>query len=200
MHKPKIRKRRKKLGRSFFAQPTLKVAKNLLGKYLVYKKGGLLLSGKIVETEAYVGLLDPASHAYGGPSPRSEIMFGKPGYAYIYFVYGKNYCLNFVTEREGFPAAVLIRALEPREGIEAMKRNRGNVNFQNLTDGPGKLCQAFGIDKKLNGINLGGNILFVEEREKVNKKIESSERIGINSGKEKKWRFYITESQFISKR
>jgi DNA-3-methyladenine glycosylase len=115
---------KRRLDRKFYNHPTLKVAKELLGKYLVIEKDGNYVSGKIVETEAYIGPDDPASHAYRGMTPRNKIMFGHPGYAYVYFTYGMHHCLNFVTERKRFPAAVLIRALEPTDGIEVMKKRR----------------------------------------------------------------------------
>ena len=189
----------KKLDRSFFAQPTLEVAKELLGKYLVLKQNGNLLSGKIVETEAYIGIDDPASHSYGRVTLRNQIMYGPPGYTYIYFIYGNYYCLNFVTEKEGFPAAVLIRALEPIDGIKIMQENRKIKDINNLTNGPGKLCQAWGIDKNFNACDLTLNLLFVEDRGEKVKKIGNSERIGIYRGLDKKWRFYIMNNSFVSK-
>ena len=194
---------RKELKRNFYNQSTLKVAKNLLGKYLVVKKGKDLLSGKIVETEAYIGKNDPASHAYRGITPRNKIMFGKPGYAYIYLTYGMYHCLNFITEKEGFPAAVLIRALEPKEGIEIMMRNRKTSELKNLTNGPGKLCQALGLDRSLNGGDLCSSIekkLWVENRKEKPQKIVSTFRIGVDVGKDKKWRFYIKGNEFVSKK
>jgi len=189
----------RKLSRKFFAQPTLQVARNLLGKYLVFKQNGTLLSGKIVETEAYVGKDDPASHAFGKVTPRNQIMYGPPGYVYIYFIYGNYYCLNFVTEKKGFPAAVLIRALEPSDGIEKMVKNRNSATPENLTNGPGKLCQAFGIDKDLNGCDITSNSLFVEDRNEEIFQIESSNRIGVREGSDKKWRFYVAQNSFVSK-
>jgi DNA-3-methyladenine glycosylase len=194
---------RKKLKRNFYNQPTLKVAKKLLGKYLVVKKGKGLLSGKIVETEAYVGKNDPASHAYKGITPRNKIMFGKPGFAYIYLTYGMYHCLNFITEKEGFPAAVLIRALEPKEGIEAMMRNRKISEVKNLTNGPGKLCQALGLDRSLNGADLCSKKqkkIWVKDRKEKPGKIVSTSRIGIDEGRDKKWRFYIEGNRFVSKK
>lgn len=189
----------KKLKRSFFAQPTLQVARKLLGKYLVLKQNGIIFSGKIVETEAYVGKDDPASHAFGRVTPRNQIMYGPPGYAYIYFIYGNHFCLNFVTEKKGSPAAVLIRSLEPMDGIEKMLKNRVSATKENLTNGPGKLCQAFGIDKNLNGCDITSNSLFVEDRNEEIDQIESSNRIGVREGSDKKWRFYIAKNSFVSK-
>ena len=198
----------KRLNRKFYNRPTLKVARELLGKYLVVKKGRSCVSGKIVETEAYVGKNDPASHAYRGMTPRNEVMFGDPGHAYVYLTYGMHHCLNFVTERKGFPAAVLIRALEPADGIETMKRRRKRRELTNLTSGPAKLCQALGIDRTMNGADLCSDVIYVEDRG-LNRtvqaggnkpsKIVSSSRIGIKEGKDKKWRFYIEKNKFVSR-
>ena len=189
-----------KLRREFYNRPTLKVAKELLGKYLVVNMKGKKLSGKIVETEAYRGLYDPASHAYGGMTPRNRIMFGEPGHAYVYFTYGMYYCLNVITERKGVPAAVLIRALEPIEGIEIMRRRRKKEKPEDLTSGPGKLCQAMGINKTLNGADLIGQTIYVEDRGEKAGKIVSTNRIGIDEGKEKKWRFYLKDNRYISRK
>jgi len=198
---------KKKLDRKFYNRSTLKVARELLGKYLVVEKEGDYVSGKIVETEAYIGRDDPASHAHRGMTPRNEVMFGDPGYAYVYLTYGMHHCLNFVTERKGFPAAVLIRALEPAEGIEIMRKRRKTVEYpakggkdlKDLTTGPAKLCQALGIDRTLNGADLCSHIIYVEDRGNKPAKIISTSRIGINEGKDKKWRFYIENNEFISK-
>jgi DNA-3-methyladenine glycosylase len=207
---------KKKLDRKFYNRPTLKVAKELLGKYLVVEKGGIYVSGKIVETEAYIGRNDPASHAHRGMTPRNEVMFGDPGYAYVYFTYGMHHCLNFVTEKKGFPAATLIRALEPMDGIEIMRKRRKIEDLKNLTNGPAKLCQALGIDRTLNGADICSDIIYIEDRS-LNRtvqargnrptKIASTSRIGIlkippkagNEGKDKKWRFYIENNKFVSK-
>ena len=215
---------KKRLNRKFYNRSTLKVAKELLGKYLVIEKDGNYVSGKIVETEAYIGRNDPASHAYRGLTPRNKVMFGDPGYAYVYLTYGMHHCLNFVTERKGFPAAVLIRALEPADGIEIMKRRRKiegrllgrglnprpslrtgvqplseHENLKNLTNGPAKLCRALGIDRTLNGADLCSDIIYVEDRQDKPTKIVSTSRIGIKEGKDKKWRFYIEDNEFVSK-
>ena len=127
------------LKREFYTENSVKVAEKLLGKLLVRELPEGTLIGKIVEVEAYGGRDDPASHAYRGKTPRNQIMFGKPGLAYIYFTYGMHYCLNVKAEREGVPGAVLIRALEPIEGIEIMKKNRGVEKITELTSGPAKL-------------------------------------------------------------
>jgi DNA-3-methyladenine glycosylase len=208
---------KQRLNREFYNRSTLEVARELLGKYLVVKKEGTYVSGKIVETEAYIGPDDPASHAYRGMTPRNQVMFGDPGYAYVYLTYGMHHCLNFVTERKGFPAAVLIRALEPTDGIEIMKRRRNTVenpdlrskssgsktkggdDLKNLTNGPAKLCQALGIDRTLNRADLCADIIYVEDRGNKPTKIISTSRIGVKEGKDKKWRFYIENNEFVSR-
>jgi len=190
----------RKLRREFYNRPTLKVAKELLGKYLIVNKDGTKLSGKIVEVEAYRGPYDPASHAYGGMTPRNKIMFGEPGHAYVYFTYGMYYCLNIITERKGFPAGVLIRALEPKDGIEMMKKRRKKEKIEDLTSGPGKLCQAMGVNKRLYGADLVGKTIYIEDRGEKAGKIISTNRIGIDEGKEKKWRFYLKDNRFVSKK
>jgi DNA-3-methyladenine glycosylase len=199
---------KRRLNRRFYNRPTLKVARELLGKYLVVKKGRSHVSGKIVEIEAYIGRNDPASHAYRGMTPRNEVMFGDPGHAYVYLTYGMHHCLNFVTERKGFPAAVLIRALEPAEGIQIMKKRRKTGDLKNLTSGPAKLCQALGIDRTLNGADLCSDIIYVEDhgldrtvQAGGNKptKIVSTSRIGVNEGKDKKWRSYVEGNEFVSR-
>jgi len=190
---------KKRLDRKFYNRSTLKVAKELLGKYLVIEKNEIYVSGKIVETEAYIGPDDPASHAYRGLTPRNKVMFGEPGYAYVYLTYGMHHCLNFVTERKGFPAAVLIRALEPADGIEILRKRKKAKDLINLTNGPAKLCQALGIDRTLNGVDLCSDIIYVEDRGNKPTKIVSTSRIGIKEGKDKKWRFYIENNGFVSK-
>src|SRR3989344_628051 len=154
----------RKLTKSFFEQPTLKVAENLLGKFLIVQKNGKRVAGKIVETEAYIGEDDLACHASKGRTNRSEILYRKAGTVYVYLVYGMYYCLNIVTERENFPSAVLIRAIEPIEGIDLMKKRRKTNISRNLASGPGKLCMAFGINKKLNGENVFGKDIWIEDR------------------------------------
>jgi DNA-3-methyladenine glycosylase len=198
-NKHKLETIRKRLNRNFYNRSTLKIAKELLGKCLVMEKDGKYVSGKIVETEAYIGPDDPASHAYRGPTSRNKVMFGNPGYAYVYLTYGMHHCLNFVTERKGFPAAVLIRALEPVDGIEIMKKRRQTGNLENLTNGPAKLCQALGIDRTLNGADLCSDIIYVEDQGNMPTKIISTSRIGIKEGKDKKWRFYIKNNEFVSR-
>ena len=138
------------LSREFFTRPTLHVAKELLGARLVHLENGQRLAGWITEAEAYIGEADQGCHARAGRTPRTAVMYGPPGHAYVYFTYGVHWCLNAVTEREGFPAAVLIRAIEPVEGTEIMLQRRNGRD----TYGPGKLAQALGIDGMLNGVDL----------------------------------------------
>jgi DNA-3-methyladenine glycosylase len=184
-----------RLKENFYKQNTFKLAKALLGKYLVRKIGKKILLGKIVEVEAYYSFHDKASHASRGKTERTKLMFDKPGLAYIYLIYGMYNCLNIVTEKKDFPAAVLIRALEPGTKIK-MK-----------TNGPGKLCRAMKIDRKLNGENLvTSKKLYLAQDPKIKMKrlqIISAKRIGIDYAgkyKLKPWRFYIKNNSFISQK
>ncbi len=187
------------LPREFYLRPTVDVARDLLGCYLVRRLEGELLIGQIVETEAYVGEGDPACHAARGKTPRNAVMYGPPGHAYVYFIYGMYHCLNAVTEREGFPAAVLIRALEPVFGVETMKRLRHTRNVENLTNGPGKLCQAMAIDRRLNGADLCGSDLTIVPGHPVDlSRIRATSRIGIRKGTEHLWRFFLANSPWVS--
>jgi len=195
------------LAQFFYQRNTLQVAEDLIGKIIVRKQGDHLLKGIIVETEAYIGKEDSACHAAKGKTKRTEIMFGEAGYAYVYFVYGMHYMFNIVTEKPAFPAAVLIRAIEPVAGIEKMISNR-NVSGKNLTNGPAKLCQALGINKSLNGINLTtGKKLWIEDQPQSadffkqyfsSPEIGRGSRIGIDYAEPKdrdaKWRFFIKKS------
>ena len=198
----------KKLPRTFYTRPTLSVAKSLLGKILVRRIGQTTLSGKIVEVEAYLGKKDPASHAYRGKTRRNEVMFGEGGHLYVYFTYGMHFCANVVTGKRDFGEAVLIRAIEPLDGIELMKRNRGFTDVRHfqgvgllytLTNGPAKLCEAFGIKRQENGTNLRGDKIFLIEGESPKSAIGTSTRIGITRGKEKKWRFFLKGNEWVSR-
>lgn len=198
------------LKRSFYERNTLTVAKELLGKYLVRNFSEGKAVGKIVETEAYVGSEDAASHAYNNLlTARTRIQFGRGGYAYVYQIWGIHFCFNVVTEKKGRPAVVLIRSLEPIEGLQLMaKRRKININqikdVVSLCNGPGKLCIAMDITKKLNGEDLLGDKLFlVESGEEISKeKIISTPRININyAGEARKypWRFIIKDNFFVSR-
>jgi len=191
-----------KLSRRFYQQPTVKVARQLLGKYLVRNDPRGVTIGKIVETEAYVGSEDKACHASKGRTARTEIMFGHAGFAYVYLVYGFYHCLNLVTERLDYPAAVLIRALEPVEGMDLMRSRRRTEDFHNLSSGPGKLCQAFAIDRALNGADVCGSVIYVEDRKDSAPSILARPRVGVDYAdrwKNKTWRFLIRGNAFVSK-
>jgi len=188
------------LKREFYSENSVKVAEKLLGKLLVRELPEGKLIGKIVEVEAYGGRDDPASHAYRGKTPRNQVMFGKPGLAYIYFTYGMHYCLNVKAEREGVPGAVLIRALEPIEGIEIMKKNRGIEKITELTNGPAKLTKALRITTELNGwdLTLGKKLFICKPPHEEKFKIVAAPRIGRKAGTERLWRFYIRDNAFVS--
>jgi DNA-3-methyladenine glycosylase len=192
-----------KLSRDFYEQPTVQVAQQLLGKSLVRVHPEGVTTGIILETEAYVGLEDQASHASRGLTPRNAVMFGPAGFAYVYVIYGMHHCLNAVTEREAYPAAVLIRALQPCEGVELMRARRRKQDVGLLANGPGNLCQAFGIARGLNGIDLCGDVLFVEDQGSSPAEIVVTTRIGVayaGAWKDKPWRFYLADHPGVSKR
>ncbi len=187
-----------RLTRGFFEGYTPKVARALLGCQLVRIMDGVRVSGKIVETEAYRGAGDPASHAYRGRTSRNAVMFGEAGHAYLYFSYGFHWCLNLTTEPSGRAGAVLIRAIEPVEGVERMMMNRQVESYAHVADGPGKLTRALGIDGRLNGEDLvTSGRLFVEEGKKA-RGIGVGPRVGITRGTEYLWRFFVKESRFVS--
>jgi DNA-3-methyladenine glycosylase len=191
-----------KLSRSFYEQSTVDVAKQLLGKYLVRTHAEGNTIGRIVETEAYVGPQDLACHASKGRTARTEVMFGPAGHAYVYFIYGFYNMLNLVTEAKDYPAAVLIRAVEPVDGIELMKDRRQSSVLRNLASGPGKLCQAFGIDRSLNGADMCASVLFVEDRREATPKFVATPRIGVDYAgkwKTRPYRFLIRGSEFVSR-
>lgn len=192
------------LPREFYARPTLKVAWELLGQRLVRMLNGQRLSGRIVEVEAYLGETDQASHARPGRTRRNAPMYGPPGHAYVYFIYGMYHCLNAVTEAEGSPAAVLIRALEPLEGLEAMRRHRPGRSDRDLTSGPGKLCQALAVDQFLNRADLcQGDKLWVEADVSVaDDQIAIAPRIGVRGDPRARtvpWRFYVRDHPCLSR-
>lgn len=182
------------LPRSFYNRPTLTVARELIGARLVRILDGVKLVGLIVETEAYISEQDLACHAKAGRTPRTQVMYGEPGHAYVYFTYGNHWMLNTVTEREGFPAAVLIRAIQPIEGVEVMSARRNGRD----TYGPGKLTQALGIGKGENTADLTGTTsgLWIEVGVKIpNSLVTKSPRVGLNNTLEpwlsKPWRFMV---------
>lgn len=192
-----------RLEREFFQQPTLDVAKGLLGKVLVRRLRGRNLAGMIVETEAYVGPHDLACHASKGKTSRTSIMFQEGGCAYVYMIYGFYFCLNAVTEAEDYPAAVLIRAIEPLDHVNVMRRLRKNpIRDINIASGPGKLCMALHIDKRLNGADLSGDTLWIEDRKLKVGRIAASPRIGVDYAgeyRDKPWRFFIRGNPHVSR-
>lgn len=193
---------RLKIPRSFYEQPTVQVARQLLGKHLVRKHPDGTTIGRIVETEAYVGPEDKACHAWRGRTARTEVMFGAAGHAYVYFIYGFHHMLNIVTETVDFPAAVLIRAVEPIDGIRLMAERRHTREPRNLASGPGKLCEAFGIDRSLNGSDLCGDVLFIRDEGEAPPEIIATPRIGVDYAgkwKNKPWRFVVRGNDFVSK-
>ncbi|MCB9103364.1 MAG: DNA-3-methyladenine glycosylase [Anaerolineales bacterium] len=198
------------LTQEFFARPTLTVARDLLGQRLVRDLDGQRLSGLIVETEAYIGPDDTASHARMGRTDRNAIMFGPAGVAYVYFIYGMYHMLNIVTDQPDFPAAILIRALEPLTGQTAMQAHRQKNNRPlkpiNLTNGPGKLCQALAIDRRLNHFPITqGHTLWLEPGDPLpDQAIAAGPRVGIDYATPEcvaaPWRFWIKGNRFVSKR
>lgn len=196
----------KPLSRSFYLRPTLQVAQELLGKYFIRRVGKNLLIGKIVEVEAYRSN-DPASHSFRGKTNRNSVMFCEGGHLYVYFTYGMHFCANIVTGRKGIGEAVLIRAVEPLVGIEVMKKNRfpnlqshNHQSLINFTNGPAKFCQAFGIARQENGLDLLDSEISITDGERIpSKLIKRSSRIGIQQGVEKRWRFFIAGNSWVSK-
>lgn len=189
----------KKLEEDFYLQSCLKAAKELIGKVLVRKKGRKIYSGIIVETEAYLGDKDAASHSFNGKTKRNEHMFARGGTAYVYFTYGNHYCVNAVIGKPGVAHAVLIRATEPVEGIKMMMKNRGTDNIYELCSGPGKLTQAMEITGNLSGASLLGDEIYItlpaaEKRHKIVK----TKRIGITKNADVLYRFIDSENLFVS--
>ena len=196
-----------KLPRSFYLRPTLAVARDLPGKYLVRRLDRRILVGRIVEVEAYLGTRDPASHAYRGMTPRNTIMFGDGGHLYVYFTYGMHFCCNVVTEREGRACAALIRAIEPIEGLEVMRGLRSQklrrpLKKEELCNGPGKACQAFGIGREENGTDLCGDTIWLARNRGYGPRprLARSPRIGITNGREHMWRYAIRGNAFVSRK
>ena len=191
-----------RLDRSFYVRGSVTVARELLGKLLCRQIDGVVLGGRIVEAEAYRGALDPASHAYRGRTTRNEVMFRRGGYLYVYFTYGMHFCCNVVTGREGRAEAVLIRAVEPVWGIEQMARHRGlRANqVRNLSSGPGRTCQAFAIGRSENGADLCGETLWIARLPEAlpRLRVTATSRVGIRQGRDRRWRFLISGSPFLS--
>ena len=196
------------LSRRFYNRPTLDVARDLIGKVLVHETRRGTASGVIVEVEAYIGESDPACHAAPGPTTRNAPLYGPPGIAYVYLNYGIHYLVNAVTEAEGWPAAVLIRALEPKDGVALMRRRRvrgggkspSDIPMDDLCRGPGNLTRALGITLKDNCLDLTGSALRIEDQGIAPRPIAWSRRIGINVGVEQEWRVIATDSASVSGR
>jgi len=183
----------RRLRPSFFARSVHEVAPDLIGAMLLFKGAG----GRIVEVEAYHHT-DAAAHSYNGRTERNEVMFGPPGHLYVYRSYGIHWCMNFVCEPEGSASAVLIRAIEPLEGLAAMRRRRGVEDLRALCSGPGKLCEALGVTRKENGMALDAPPFQLFARTKP-VKIVKGVRIGITKAAKKPWRFGLKGSKFLSK-
>jgi DNA-3-methyladenine glycosylase len=189
------------LPRRFYARPSTVVARELLGRVFVRtSRGGRRVSARIVETEAYEQT-DPASHSFRGPTPRNGVMFGPAGHLYVYFTYGMHFCMNVVTDREGWGSAVLLRAAEPLEGVGMMRRRRRATDVRLLCSGPARFTQAFGIDRRLDGADLvDGASLRIERGQPVSEsRIVVGPRVGIRTGVEQPWRFRVADDPFVSR-
>jgi DNA-3-methyladenine glycosylase len=191
---------------AFYARPTLDVLEDLIGMVLVHEVRGRRTSGVIVEAEAYIGESDPACHAAPGPTRRNAPLYGPPGRAYVYFNYGMHYLVNAVTEAEGSPAAVLIRALDPLEGVDAMRRRRatrrpggGTIDLHALCRGPGNLTRALGIDLRQNTLDLTAGPLSIEPGPARPWRLVWSPRIGIRVGTRRPWRCHWANHPAVSR-
>jgi DNA-3-methyladenine glycosylase len=184
------------LSRSFYRRPTIEVARALLGAVIVHGR----TSGRIVETEAYLGIGDGAAHTARGPTPRTQVIFGPPGHAYVYLIYGMYECLNLVAEPDGVAGCVLIRALEPLDGIPLMHRRRPAADrIEDLANGPGKLTRALGIGLRHNGADVTrGPLLVCPARSSEPVDIAVSRRIGITQSADLPLRFFIRRNRFVS--
>ena len=191
--------RKRRLPRSFYARDTLIVAEELVGKILVHRTSEGKTSGRVVEVEAYVGQDDPACHAARGKTRRNAVMFGRAGHSYVYFIYGMYYCLNVVTEREGFAAAVLVRAAEPLEGQQIMQARSPKLSGSKLLAGPGRLCRSMAITQEHNGLDLLGSDLYFEDCASDPSQVVRTPRIGIRQGARRLWRFCDPDSAALSR-
>jgi DNA-3-methyladenine glycosylase len=190
-----------KLSHAFYARPTLEVARSLIGKLVWRQTADGRVGGMIVETEAYVSAVDPAAHGHGGATARTAAMYGPPGYAYVYFTYGMHHCLNCVTESEGVGAAVLLRALQPMEGLELLRARRGaGISDRDLLRGPARLCQGLALTRADDGVDLNGNALWLTEHRSWDDDtpIAASPRVGITRAVDLLWRFYVAGSPWVS--
>lgn len=186
---------------SFYDRDTEAVSRELLGTILISETADGVTAGRIVETEAYLGEHDPACHAAAGRTARTECLYGPPGTAYVYFIYGAHWCFNAVTRAAGLPSAVLVRALEPVEGVELMReRRRHPRNDRDLTNGPGKLCAALGITGALNGVPLDAPPLMISRGVRVSDaEVSITPRIGITRAAEWPLRWIVTDNPYVSR-
>ena len=198
-----------KLTKDFYTRNVLIVAREVLGKIFVFdeKQNGKKLSAKIVEVEAYDGKIDEAAHTFNGKTERNKIMFEDGGYLYVYFTYGKHFCANIVTGKKDHGTAVLLRGMEPINGIETFsinrfnKKNISNLEKINLLNGPAKICQAFGISRKHYAVNLLSDEIYLLDAPKILKnKIVQTKRIGIKKSIGLPWRFYIIDNPCVSRK
>jgi DNA-3-methyladenine glycosylase len=186
------------LPRGFYARPTEDVAVDLLGSVLYRRTGDQVLAGRIVEVEAYGGDEDPGSHAYRGRTERNATMFTAPGHLYVYRTYYTQICMNVVCETEGVPGAVLVRALEPMQGLHVMERNRGGRSGVELCNGPAKLCQALNITLTDDGVDLTGQLIWIEEGDRRIGEIAVTTRVGLSRGIEAPLRFFLSGNRYVS--
>ena len=194
-------RRQLRLPRRFYARPSTVVARELLGRVFVRSgRAGARVAARIVETEAYEQT-DPASHSFRGITARNAVMFGPAGHLYVYFTYGMHFCMNVVTDREGWGSAVLLRAAEPLEGVATMRRRRGTTDPRLLCSGPARFSQALGIDRRFDGVDLvDGSTLWIERGVPVpSARVEIGPRVGIRSGVEQPWRFSVAGDPFVSR-
>lgn len=195
-----------KLPRNFYTRPVLTVAKELIGKIIVKKEKDKILTGRIVEVEAYDGKIDEAAHTFIGKTKRNEVMFNEGGYLYVYFTYGAHFCCNIVTGKKDHGTAVLIRAVEPIDGIDTMIKRRFGRKLKseneifNLTSGPGKVCKAFGIKREHSGLDLTEDMVYLLDAPKLKRsKIGVSKRIGISKSVDLPWRFFEKGNPYLSR-
>lgn len=198
---------KKKLPKKFYSGDLLDTSINLLGKLIVKKDSGIILTGMIAEVEAYDGSTDEAAHSYKGITERTKIMFNTGGSLYVYFTYGAHFCSNVVAGKKGEGKAILIRAVEPLNHFEVLAKNRFGRKLKNdrekynLTNGPGKFCQAFGINKEYNGADLTGDKIFILNNRKIKmENVVTTKRIGITRSADLPWRFYIKDNPYVSRR
>lgn len=196
-----------KLPKKFYTGELLKTAQNLLGKIIVKKGNRMFLTAMITEVEAYDGSIDEAAHSFKGITERTKVMFDEGGLLYVYFTYGAHFCANVVAGKAGEGKAILIRAVEPLNHFEVLARNRYGRKFNtekekiNLTNGPGKFCQAFGITKQHNGTDLTGDVIFILNNKRIKKEnIIITKRIGITRSVELPWRFFIKDNPYVSRK